>query len=95
MDRLRMLSEIVESGKSPRAVTLEGTLAGVLPNVASQMFAPGEAQVTRREVGAEEALAFLLLGGRCVASHILVVVGILHRFVRHGGRPDMGDGCAG
>jgi ABC-type cobalamin transport system ATPase subunit len=60
MDRLGVLSEVVKSGKAARAVALEGTLAGMLSDMAGQMFASGEAQVARREVGAEETLAFLL-----------------------------------
>ena len=43
MDRLSMLAEVVESGKPPRAVTLEGTFTGVFSNMAGQMFAPCEA----------------------------------------------------
>lgn len=102
MDRLSMLSEIVEAGEAPGAVALKGALAGVLANVASQMFAAGEAQVAWGEIGAEEALALLLFGGRGVTPKVLVVVGIilvsvgvLHRFVGHGGRADVGDGRAG
>jgi hypothetical protein len=66
MDRLSMLSEIVESRKSPGAVTLEGTFTGMLSDMASQMFTPCEAQVARREVGAKETLTFLLFGRRCI-----------------------------
>lgn len=101
MDRLSMLSEIVEAGEAPGAVALEGALAGVLSNVASQMFAAGEAQVAWREVGAEEALTLFLFGGRGVTPQVLVVigvllvVGVLHGFVGHGGRSDMGHCRAG
>jgi hypothetical protein len=102
MNRLGMLSEIVEPGEAPGAVALKGALAGVLANVASQMLTAGEAQVAWREIGAEEALALFLFGGRGVTPQILVVIGIillslgvLHRFVGHRGRADMGDGRAG
>lgn len=66
MNRLGMLAEVVESGKSARAVALEGTFTSMFSNMTSQMFAPGEAQIARRERGAEEPLTFLLFRGRCV-----------------------------
>jgi hypothetical protein len=88
VDGLGMLSEIVESRKASRAVALEGTLSGVLANVASQMFAAGETQVAGRKCVAEEPLTLLLFGRRGVTPWILIVVGIIlvalgvvHRFV--------------
>jgi hypothetical protein len=35
MDGLSMLAKVVESGKPPRAVALEGTFTGVFSNMAS------------------------------------------------------------
>lgn len=86
-----MLAEVVESGKPPRAVALEGTFTGVFPNMASQMFTPGKAQIARREGSAEESLAFLLFRGGSVTPYVLIVIvigivlfslGIVHLFVR-------------
>jgi hypothetical protein len=45
-----------------------------VPDMSCEMFAPREAQVAGRKLGAKEALALLLLGGSvCVARHALVV----------------------
>lgn len=60
VDGLGVLSEVIESRKASRAVALKGTFSGVLANVASQMFAAGEAQVAGRKGVAEETLTLLL-----------------------------------
>lgn len=39
----------------------ERSLAGMFPDVPGQVLAPGEAQCTWREVGAEETLRLLFL----------------------------------
>lgn len=75
VDRLGMLSQVIESRKASGAVALEGTLAGVFSDVTREMFAAGEAQVARREISAEEPLAFLLLRGRHGASLFRLMIG--------------------
>ena len=56
-----------------------------LPDMSCQMLAPSEAEIAGRKVGAEEALAFLLLGrspGLIVhtlgVGPVLAVVGVVH-----------------
>lgn len=96
--RLRMLTEIVQSGESAGAMTLKWSLSGVFPEMKSahvyypkhahvyqpyvsrQMLTAGEAQLTRREVGAEETLALFLLGRSLrIARHALVVRPVVFR----------------
>ena len=74
--RLGVLAQVIESGEAPSAVALEWALPGVFADVSGEMFTAGEAQVTRREVRAEEALALLLLGWRGVVG---LVVGLVVR----------------
>lgn len=87
MDRLRVLSEIVEAGEAPRAVALEGALARVFADMAGQMFASSETQVAGREIGAEEALSFLLFRGWGITPQVLIPIrvllslGVLHGLV--------------
>lgn len=66
MDRLGMLPQVVEPGKPPRTMALEGAFPGMFANMASQMFAPCKAQIARRKISTEKPLAFLLFGGRGV-----------------------------
>jgi hypothetical protein len=79
--RLGMLSQIVESRKSSRAVALERSFTGVLPwdsqpwrrkvgtknlpDMSRQMFAASETQITRRVVYTKESLRLLLLSRPC------------------------------
>lgn len=64
-----------------------------VPNVSCQVLTSCEAQVTRRKVGAEEALSLLLLGRSVrITSHAIVVrsifvvlVTIAHMHVLTGG----------
>lgn len=46
MDSLNVLPQVVETGKSPVAVTSKGPLAGVLANMSGQMLRPGEGHLT-------------------------------------------------
>ena len=72
-----MLTQVVETRKTPTAVALKGPFARVLSNVTSEVFAAGEAQVAGGEIGAEEALALFLLGRGTIVS--LVVGGVIIR----------------
>lgn len=58
---LSVLPEVVEPRESSRAMTLERTFSSMLPDMPCKMLAPSETQLTRRKVGAEKALPFLLL----------------------------------
>jgi hypothetical protein len=69
-----MLSQVVESGESPGAVTLERAFSGVFSDVAGQMFAPSEAEIARWIIGAVKPLR-LFLFGLCPVGILAVVVG--------------------
>lgn len=71
---LGVLAEVVEAGEAAGAVALKGPFAGVFSDMASQVLAPGEAQIARGEVCAEEALALFLLG-RGAGAGVAPVVG--------------------
>ena len=79
MDRLSMLAQVIETGKSSGTVTLKWTLPGMFANVASQMFTPGKTQITRWEIGAVESLALFLLGWRSI---MIVMVSIFQLMIR-------------
>lgn len=72
---LRMLSQVIEPRESARTVTLEGTLAGMFPNMSRQMFTPSKTQVTRRVICAVKPLAlFLLRRGRVTSFMFCLMV---------------------
>lgn len=79
MDRLSMLAQVIETGKSPGTVTLKWTLPGMFANVASQMFTPGKTQIARWKLGAVEPLALFLLGWR---SSVIVMMPIFQLMIR-------------
>lgn len=65
MNSLRMLPQVVQAREAPRAMTLKGPFTCMFPDVPCQVLTPGEAQVTRRVVGAVKALRLLLLARSC------------------------------
>lgn len=55
-------------------MALKWSLPSMLSDVSCQVLAAGEAELTRRELGAEETLSFLLLGGPLrLACHAFIV----------------------
>jgi hypothetical protein len=69
-----MLSKIVQPRKSPVAVALKRTFARMFPYMASQVLAPGEAEVTGRIARAEKPLTFFLSRGRVCLARLGIVV---------------------
>jgi hypothetical protein len=55
-----MLAQVIKSREASRAVALKGPFAGVLSNVAGQVFASSETKIAWREVGTKKALSLLL-----------------------------------
>lgn len=72
MDGLSVLSKVVEAGEASATVTLERSLARVLPNMSCQVLTPSETEVAGRIAGAEESLTGLLLGGGDGGSIIIL-----------------------
>jgi len=68
-----MLSQVVKPGKASGAVALEGTFAGMFPDVTSQMLASGKTEVAWRIVGAIKPLRLLLLRLCAIPVDALIV----------------------
>lgn len=92
VDRLGMLTEIVQPREATGAMALKRALARVFANVPREMLAPGEAQSAWREVGAEEPLALFLLLGRSRAVGIVCSIRLRLALVGSGGLVARGGG---
>lgn len=69
-----MLAQIVQSREATVAMALKWAFACMLSNMSGEVFAPGEAQVAGRILGAEESLPFSL-------SRIFIAVSLIVRVI--------------
>jgi hypothetical protein len=69
---LGMLTEVIESRESARAVALKGAFTSVFSDVSSKMLTSSEAELARRIFRTIESLGFLLLGSCAIVIDALV-----------------------
>ncbi len=74
MNSLSMLAQVIEPREPSVAMTLKRTFARVFANMASQVLAPGEAEVAGRISCAEKPLTFLLSRGRVCLARVGIIV---------------------